>query len=61
MHQPWPDDGVGPEMLLKMVSAGRITQARARDAATRIRSDNPLITAVIFTDFVRQLDDLDRR
>jgi rRNA-processing protein FCF1 len=51
----------GLEMLLKLVSAGKIPSARARDAATHIRSDNPLITEVILADFLRQLDDLYRR
>jgi hypothetical protein len=51
----------GLEMLLKLVSAGRIPSARARDAATHIKSDNPLITEVILADFLRQLDDLYRR
>jgi CMP-2-keto-3-deoxyoctulosonic acid synthetase len=42
-------------MLLKLVSVGSITLARAHDAAIMIQSDNPLITQAILDNFLRQL------
>jgi hypothetical protein len=50
----------GLEMLLMMVSAGRITLSRAREAAIRIQNDNPLITKTTLREFLRQLDEIDR-
>jgi rRNA-processing protein FCF1 len=48
----------GLEMLLTLVSAARITPARARDAAIRIEADNPLITRATLAEFLHQLGDI---
>jgi hypothetical protein len=45
----------GLEMLLILASERRITKARARRIATRIKADNPLITGSIIDDFIDKL------
>ncbi len=45
----------GLEMLLKLVSAGQITNARAMGIAEKIGSINPEITAKILVEFKAKL------
>jgi len=45
----------GLEMLLKLVSAGQITKARAKGIAERIGVSNPEITDKLITEFVVKL------
>jgi hypothetical protein len=48
----------GMEMLVCLVSSGRITQARARDIGKKIHSDNPLITRDILESFQQKLNEI---
>jgi hypothetical protein len=48
----------GLEMLLKLISAGQITKARAKGIAKRISSINPEITNQLVHDFILKINKL---